>query len=219
MQKKIKKTGAVYVPGVGIDLDRFKVRNRLIEENFPQLSDVTTFTILSVGELNGNKNHETIIRAVAQLNNPKLKYIICGTGEKSEELESLSKNLQVEDQIEFLGYRNDLPEIYKNVDLFVFPSFREGLSLSLMEAMATGLPVVCSNIRGNVDLIVHNKGGYLVNPGDVNGFATAINKIINSPVIQKKFSQFNISRIDQFSKELVKQEMNLVYIGENKYEK
>ena len=55
-------------------------------------------------------------------------------------------------------------------DLFVFPSFREGLSVALMEAMASGLPIVCSKIRGNVDLVMDHKGGYLVKPDDVSEF-------------------------------------------------
>lgn len=92
----------------------------------------------------------------------------------------MSYNLKIENQVKFLGYRDDVSEIYKISDLFVFPSYREGLSLSLMEAMASGMKVVCSKIRGNIDLIEENKGGFLVDPNDINGFSEAILKAMHS---------------------------------------
>ena len=106
------------------------------------------FFILSVGALNQNKNHEVIIKAIALLKNSKIHYYIA-IGNKEEYLKKLANELNVH----LIGYREDIPELLMSADLFVFPSYREGLSVALMEAMAVGLPCVVSNIRGNVDLI------------------------------------------------------------------
>lgn len=70
-----------------------------------------------------------------------------------KKLKNLVTDLQLNDQVLFLGYRKDVFEIYRIADIFVFPSIREGMPVALMEAMASNLPVICSNIRGNRELI------------------------------------------------------------------
>lgn len=161
-----------YIPGVGIDTNRFK---KIIINHIAKRAELgiprNSLVILSVGELNKNKNHETIIRAIAKLKKTNIYYLICGQGPLKEYLKELIKKLGMEKQIYLMGYREDIIEFYKIADIFILPSFREGLSVALMEAMACGLPVICSGIRGNRDLIIDGKGGYLVNPNDVEGFA------------------------------------------------
>lgn len=168
-----------YVPGVGLDIDKFgnaSVDRKIMraELGIPD----GTIVLLSVGELNQNKNHETVIRAIAKLKFQNICYVICGDGELKSHLKELSESLGIKNKVKLLGFRTDLSMIYQIVDMFIFPSFREGLSVSLMEAMAAGLPVVCSDIRGNSDLIEDGKGGYLVKPDDAEGFAEAIGKTI-----------------------------------------
>ena len=70
-------------------------------------------------------------------------------------------------------------EIYKIADVFFFPSFQEGLSVALLDAMASGLPIVCSNIRGNSDLVQNELGGYLCNPTDFIKFADCLDILLN----------------------------------------
>ena len=89
----------------------------------------------------------------------------------------VANKVGLDNRVKLLGFRSDIAEICKAADIFAFPSSREGLPVSLMEAMAAGLPVVCSNTRGNTDLIEDGKGGYLVEPDDVEGFAKALKKL------------------------------------------
>lgn len=153
-KRKLYAKHVEYVPGVGIDIEKIQSKavdiGKIREEIGLEKDD---FVLLSVGELNKNKNHEVVIRALSKVKNHKVKYIICGQGELREYLENLIKKLHLEKQIYLLGYRTDIIEIYKSVDLFIFPSKREGLSVALMEAMACGLPCIVTNIRGNSDLI------------------------------------------------------------------
>lgn len=210
--KKFKVNRIEYVPGVGIDTDKFKniEVNRTEKRESLGVSE-DDFMIISVGELNKNKNHQVIIRAIAKLRNEKIKYVLCGQGPLETELRELAKELDVENQVKFLGFRKDVPDLMKVADLFAFPSYREGLSLSLMEAMASGLPVVCSEIRGNTDLIEDGKGGYLVEPSDVEGFAKYIKELIEDSRLKSEFGDFNHKKIENYSIENVMKEVENIY--------
>ena len=210
--KKFKVNRIEYVPGVGIDTDKFKniEVNRTEKRESLGVSE-DDFMIISVGELNKNKNHQVIIRAIAKLRNEKIKYVLCGQGPLETELRELAKELDVENQVKFLGFRKDVPDLMKVAVLFAFPSYREGLSLSLMEAMASGLPVVCSEIRGNTDLIEDGKGGYLVEPSDVEGFAKYIKELIEDSRLKSEFGDFNHKKIENYSIENVMKEVENIY--------
>lgn len=130
--------------------------------------------VLSVGEVNKNKNHKVGIEALAKLNDPNVYYVICGRGPLMDAHKELAKELEVEDRVIFTGYRTDVADFYKMADVFLFPSFREGLPVAVMEAMASGLPVIATKIRGNADLV---QEGFLFDPMDIDGIAEAIEKV------------------------------------------
>ncbi|PFG15093.1 glycosyltransferase family 4 protein [Bacillus sp. es.036] len=178
--EKFLSVGKVeYLPGVGIDTQRF---NEVVVDKLSKRKELgvpkDAVLLLSVGELNKNKNHQTIIRAIGMLNNPDIYYVICGAGKLKDDLIELSQYLGIEERVKIIGYREDIDEILKVADIFAFPSFREGLSVALMEAITCGLPVICSNIRGNNDLIKSGEGGVLVKPDDVKGFANSIDRVL-----------------------------------------
>jgi len=143
-----------YVPGVGINTGKFVFKEGAGEAKRLELGvGEHDIMLLSVGELNSNKNHEVVIRAIKRIGNPQLKYFICGVGGLEQYLSDLIQELELQEQVHLLGYRKDICELYQATDLCVFPSKREGLPVALMEAIACKTPVVCSHIRGNVDLI------------------------------------------------------------------
>lgn len=157
-KRKLHAKKTVYVPGVGLDMSKFHQTKVQRDEKRTELGITSDeFVFLSVGELNENKNHATVIRALGNLKKEtditNIKYLICGKGDNKKTLETLIRELDLSGQVKLLGFRKDVSDIYKVSDAFVFPSFREGLSMALMEAMCCGLPVACSSIRGNVDLI------------------------------------------------------------------
>lgn len=144
----------VYVPGVGVDTDKFHSFLINAAEKRAELGITDTdIMLLSVGELSQRKNHEVVIRAIRKVNNPGIKYFICGKGESDAYLTSLIKESGLKSQVKLLGYRTDISELCQAADLFVFPSHQEGLPVALMEAIACQTPVLCSNIRGNTDLV------------------------------------------------------------------
>ena len=169
------------------------------------------FLLISVGELNANKNNSAIISAMEKLKNENLYYILCGVGEKRSDLQKQADKADLHNNVRFLGYRSDVKELYEAADCFVMPSFREGLSRSIMEAMASGLPCVVSKIRGNSDLIIENKGGFLCKPSDVDGFAETIKLLYWNKNVREDMSRFNKMRIEKFDVSEVEKEMRNIY--------
>lgn len=203
-----------YVPGVGVDNKLF---NNIDEDWKEKRESIgikdNDFMILSVGELNKNKNHQVIIKAISRLKNKEIKYVICGQGSLEKKLKDLVVECNLQAQVIFLGFRNDIPELLNAADLFAFPSYREGLSLSLMEAMASGLPCVVSKIRGNVDLIKNNQGGYLIEANDIAGFQKGIDLLFNDDKKRKDYSLFNKEYIKSYSRLNVKEKMKQIYLA------
>ena len=183
-QQKMHAKEVVYVPGVGIDTSAFAPKEEDSVINLRKRNELglipTDTVMLSVGELNKNKNHEIVLRAMARLNRPDLHYVIAGRGELKGNLEQLAKDLGVSSQLHLLGFRTDVKELFKMADFFAHPSFREGLSVAVMEAMANGLPVICTEIRGNTDLIEDNKGGYLFKPAELETAFQALKSMMES---------------------------------------
>ena len=195
-QKKMKAKKVEYVPGVGIEVEKFAnpgvTREQKREElGIPQDAKL----LISVGELNRNKNHETVIKAIKDLD---VYYLIAGRGDLQNHLQNLIDELNLSDRVKLLGYRTDVAELYAASDVFVFPSFREGLPVSMMEAMASGLPCVASKIRGNVDLIVDGEGGYFCFPTSQVEFKNSIERILTNDSLNANMSQANIQKAKKF---------------------
>lgn len=175
-KKHLKTREVKYVPGVGVDTKKFQniSTDRKTKRSELGIKD-SDFVIISVGELSKRKNHETIVRAIASLKKDNIHYFIAGQGSKRDYLISLANALKV--NLHLLGYRTDIAELLNCADIYAFPSYREGLPVALMEAMASGLPCIASNIRGNTDLILSQKNGYLCDANNVEAFATAIKRL------------------------------------------
>lgn len=180
-----------YIHGIGINTARLShntITNSIHQEL--NLSD-NAFIILSIGELNKNKNQTTIIKALSILNNADIHYILCGKGSEENNLKLLTNNLGISCQVHFLGYRKDVVDICAQSDIYVMPSYREGLPVSSLEAMYCGLPLVTSNIRGLTDVNKENINGFLCAPNDYTGFASAIEKLVEDSDLRKKMGAKN----------------------------
>lgn len=210
---KLHNGGKVYyIPGVGIDLTQYELPDNVRKIKRTELGlKETDIALISAGELNENKNNKIIIQALSELKNNNINYIICGVGPKYSELKKIVSDNNLDDFVHFLGYRNDIKELYKACDIFVMSSFREGLPRSMMEAMACGLPCIASKIRGNVDLIENGIGGYLLSPKNVNGFAESITVLSNNELLRKQMGSYNLDVIKKYDIEVVKKKIEEIY--------
>lgn len=210
---KLRGNGNVYcIPGVGINTNQFKdinIDKQKIRQSFGLgEEDVVCITM---GDLIKRKNYETSIRAIAKLNNKKIHFLICGIGPIENELKNLCENLGVENQVHFLGFREDVKELLKISDIFLFDSFQEGLPRATMEAMASGLPCIVSDIRGNRDLIEDEKGGFLRSPKDINGFSNCIMELAYNKELRNLYSIYNLEKIKSYDVEKVIKHMLNIY--------
>lgn len=215
---KTFKAGKVcYVPGVGIDLKKFNVGFIDKKQKRKEIGvTADEFVLLSVGELIPRKNHEVVIRAMSVLkqngNLDHIEYVICGRGAYEANLKKLAEELDVADNIHFLGYRNDISEICNCADVFVFMSHQEGLPVALMEAMACGLPAVCSNIRGNTDLIEDGVTG-LISDNTPTAVAESIIRMKNDTALREQMALAALKKITEFDLINVEQQMKELYVS------
>ena len=199
-----KKT--VYIPGVGVDVDKFKPRENGRNKIRKELSiNDDRIILLSVGELNKNKNHETVIKAIKDLD---ITYVIAGKGELVDYLKDIAVKNNVD--LRLVGYRSDIADFYDAADIYILPSIREGLNASLMEAMASSLPCLASNIRGNTDLI-DEQGGYTFDPTSIEDIRNAVEKTIKN---NKRMGEYNLQKIRLFDLATVNNLTSKIYAGE-----
>lgn len=212
-KKKMRAKQLEYLPGVGINVEKFSSEDRGDLDlrkacEIPENEKI----ILSVGELNENKNQKVIVKALTFDGMEKVHYLIVGDGERRADLEKCAVELGVNNRVHFLGYRRDIESLLKNADAFVFPSYREGLPVSLMEAMAAGVPMIASKVRGNVDLIEDGTNGFLCDPDDAEGFAKKITLILNDNQLAERFCEENKERIKNFDQKVITQEIRKIYM-------
>jgi glycosyltransferase involved in cell wall biosynthesis len=145
--------------------------------------------ITTVARFAPHKGHACLIDAVHALKQQHdgIRLFLVGDGECREELEKKCSNRGIRDSVSFLGNRGDIPVILALTEIFVFPTYAEGTSLALMEAMAAGKPIVATNIPGNAALLEHRKSALLVPPGDAHAMKEAILFLLEHPAIARAY--------------------------------
>lgn len=217
-KKRLPAKRIEYVPGVGIPTEKF--RNLTLDVPAKRQSlgfSDEDFLMLTVAEMTANKNHITVLRALAALKDrpefAKIHYLIVGRGEMWPSLEESAKEMGISDHVHFLGYRSDAPELYRSCDLFAFMSFREGLSVALMEAMSSGMPIVCTKIRGNTDLIEDGISG-LFCENTPEALSKTVLRLYADPAYRKRLGQAAQARAELFDEKTVHEQMKKIYFGE-----
>jgi len=197
---RLRKDGKLfYVPGVGVDVEAIQQRAAAADRSAKRRElgiDYKSIVMITVGELNANKNHSQVLRALSKLRRTHFHYLIVGTGEYELKLKKTVKQLSLQDNVSFLGFRKDIPELLSASDIFILTSRREGLPKAILEAMAAGLPIIATDVRGNRDLVKHGENGLIIPLDDVERTAEAIMKLIAEPELKETMGEK--------SKELVK---------------
>ena len=212
--RTFKTESVVYIPGIGVQTceyiehitDKKSVRKAM---NIPDNS----ILLFSVGEVNHNKNHEIIIRAVSRLRNSSVHYAVAGSGPLIDNLRQLSANLGISNNIHFLGFRGDVKDLYKASDIFCFPSRREGLGLAAIEAMASGLPLLASGIHGIRDYLVDGVDGYAVKPTDLDDITSKLKRLITDEALRLSMGKEGQLISQHYDLSIVLEIMGRIYAG------
>jgi len=172
------KTDVRYVPGVGIDPKKFDISMTQQQKTDLRKSlglKDSDFVMIYPAELNKNKNQKMLIdvmEIISKTHN-NIHLLLPGKDNMNGYHQKIAKEKNL-NNIHFLGYRNDIPQLMKISNLAVSTSLREGLPVNIMEAMYVGLPIIATNCRGNRDLIKNGLNGYILESNDQNGLANKV---------------------------------------------
>lgn len=196
-KNKFKTEKIVHIDGVGVDFTRFSPINNseksLLRKQYG--FDDNDFILLYTAEFIPRKNHKLLFEIIPKIRQqiPNLKVILSGRGKLFDHYKTFVNDNHYEDIVIFTGYTNHINDYCRVSDLLVSTSLQEGLPISMIEAIGTGLPVVCSKIRGHVDVITNSYNGYLCSLNNPNEFA---DKIIELYKEEKKRKEMSKSALD-----------------------
>ncbi|MGE5430980.1 MAG: glycosyltransferase family 4 protein [Syntrophomonadaceae bacterium] len=201
-----------------IDIDKFvKVDNSLELRKEFQISSSAT-VIGMVGRISPGKGHEDVIEAVRliSLDKPDIKVIIVGTAQENEKqyeagLKEKVSQYGLGEYFIFTGFRKDIPELLSLFDIFLFPSHAEAFGLSLLEAMAVGLPNVVCFSDGVKDIAVEDITSLTYGRGDFTKLAGHIKKLLSDPELRAHLSKNSLERVKLFSPGLFQEKIEKLY--------
>jgi len=212
--KKMKAKHVAKISGIGMEFNKYQPLTESKAEIRKSLNlTENDFAIVTVAEFIKRKNYDTMLETIKEMKkrNVNVKFIICGRGQEEENIKYKIKELDIEENVMLLGFRKDINRILTASDMFMLASFQEGLTLSVIEAMSYGLPCVVSDVRGNRDLIVDAKGGFVVETTNAVMFADKIEVVINNEEMKNKFAEFNKLESKKYTIQSVVAELEEIY--------
>jgi glycosyltransferase EpsD len=205
----------VNVHGVGVDLSRFTLQTESEKERLRREYSFTPddFILVYAAALNNRKHQTILIEAMADLVKvvPKAKLLLIGKGPNEVGYRALIKLLKLEEKVQLMGYRKDVPQLMQLADVAVSSSNQEGLPVNVMEAMAIGLPLVVSACRGNRDLVEDGRNGFLIREDDPVLYAEKLAILYFDEKLRESMKQESVAMIQDYSIEQVLLEMDGIY--------
>lgn len=170
----------------GIEEEKFSRKRKEANQTTGESTKCCTqreWVVGSVARLSPEKGIHHLLQAHSILRSRGLlmRLVLVGEGPQRSDLEMLARTLGISTTVEFLGYQEHVETFLSTFDFFVLPSISEGIPLSLLEAMANGLPVVATNVGGIPEIVVHQESGLLVPPGQPEALAQALDQLIQNP--------------------------------------
>ena len=207
---------AAYVPGVGVDLETFggpgaRARAPAVREQLGV--GPNEFLVVFPAELNENKNQGQMLRALRRLKDEGRR-VICvfaGDGRKADEYRGLAAQLGLRAEAVFAGYRSDMAALYAAADAVALLSRREGLPLSVLEAMASERPVVGTGVRGIRDLVEDGTTGLIVGVDDVEATVRALRTLSNNPDMRRRLGEAGRRKAARYDVKEIRRRMAAIY--------
>ncbi|MFA9414317.1 glycosyltransferase family 4 protein [Streptococcus sp. E29BA] len=203
------------VNGVGVDYQKFSPISQVEKEKRRKQLDLDRFKhiLIYVGELSKRKNQSVLINAMKVIvtNYPSTVLLLVGKGELMTFYQQEIKDLDLEDNILLLGFRDDVPNLMQISDIALSSSLQEGLPMHLMEAMGLGLPLIVSDCRGNRDLVEDGENGLIMSTMNSRDWSEAITRLLENAELRKTMSQVSLIKSIQFSQFKIEKSMLNIY--------
>ena len=185
--KKFDAHKVIKIPGPGFEYKKFLKKEIDYKEKKKMLGiPENVFLLVSVGELNKNKNQIKVLKALNMIKNPDIYYILCGEGKYEKKLKNFAHRKGLTNNVKFLGFRTDINEILSCCDCYVMSSKREGLGIAALEAMISETPIIVSNNRGSREYVKNDKSGYICKKNSSRSYVKGIEKILNLSMEERK---------------------------------
>jgi len=201
----------------GVNMSRFKDKTNAASTRKELGIDKDAVIIGTAGSLKSVKGHTFLLKAAVEVLRSckkEVKFLIVGDGELREELEAEARGLGIENNVIFTGYRTDVEDMLRCLDLFVLPSLREGLPMVLLEAMASCKPVVASRVGAIPKVVEEAKCGLLVEPGDVHSLAAGLTALIKDKKEMRLMGKRGYKKVlEDYSSEKMAREYLAIYTG------
>lgn len=213
--KNFKAQKIEFVKGVGVDLKKFSYKTSKEKSDLRNQYNINEndFVLIYVAELSARKNQKILIEAMSLLKKdfPEIKLLLIGKGSDMNNLQDniISKGLN--EQVKLLGYRQDVSNLMGLSDVAISSSKQEGLPVNIIEAMGIGLPLIVSDCRGNRDLVMDNKNGYIVKKNSPKAYVEKILKLYKLSSKQS-MSKLNLKLAQQYSIEKIVYDMEKIYL-------
>jgi len=213
--KKFHTKNIYKIDSVGVDLSRFASISNRQKQNLRSKYGygLDEPILICVGEFTTNKDQAFMINILPELIKkiPNLKLVFAGVGYRMEPCQRLVNDLGVQKHVDFLGYRQDVDKLYQLSDILVSFSRREGLPINILEGMATGLPVVCTSVRGHVDVIKHGLNGFLYDCSDQGAFIKNVLRLFSDKKLIKSIKGHNLEDVKKYSVDNAIKTMKKIY--------
>lgn len=208
--------GRIKVVYNGIDPDAFPPADAVSRSRARRLIGVDDDAplVLQVARFHPVKDHATAVRAFARVADtlPKARLCLVGDGRVRPEIEALAAERGVHDHVLFLGARGDVDQMLAGADVFMLSSLSEGVSVTLLEAMATGLPIAATGVGGNPEVVEHGTTGLLSPRGDDRALAENLVTLLRDPAQRRAFGRAGRERLlDVFTQERMHREYTEMY--------
>lgn len=197
----------------GVDISKFDIqidkKTKRQEIGLPEHALI----IGCIGKFRPEKGQKYLIWAMPEILQkfPDAVLALVGDGEEKEKLDKLIKSLELEQSVKLFGERQDVPEILKTFDVFVNPSLYEGMSNSILEAMAAKIPIAASDIPSNAEIIENGKTGLLMPVMNIEKIAESVIQILSSPELAKKLSSAAFQKVQNFTIEKTIEKLNVFF--------
>lgn len=179
----------------GVDLDRFSSLESKETLRRDLGFSTNDLVVGSVGRLVAVKNYPLLLRAVASLGDERVRLLLVGDGPERGSLEELANSLGLGRRVTFLGHRNDIPSLLSTMDVFVLPSFSEGMSNTLLEAMASGIATIASDVGGNSEIIRNGQDGFLFPNDDQEALRLLLVRMLEDSVARGRVAAAGRDRV------------------------
>ncbi|WP_438434866.1 glycosyltransferase family 4 protein [Gorillibacterium sp. sgz500922] len=217
LRRHFQAAEIAHVPGVGVQLDRFRPLGSDEKAGRRRALGLAEEGLLFfyAAEFNRNKNQQLLLHALSKVRQepgaPTVRLALAGSGPLLPACRELAERLGIADRVDFLGYRDDVAELLPACDIAVASSFREGLPVNIMEAMASGLPVIAAENRGHHELVADGVNGYLVDANDADGFARRMEDLAADEALRRRMGEESLARVAAYSVQEVKERLGQIY--------